>query len=93
MRFTDRIVVVTGGGFGIGRAIALAFGREGAHCVLASRNRERLEAVAAELRSLGTRPMVAVLSVADEAAVAAMVVAAESAYGRIDVLVNNAGIT
>ncbi len=93
MRFQDRVVLVTGGGFGIGRAIALGFGREGAHCVLASRNRERLEAVASELRSFGTRPTVAVLSVADEAAVANMVIAAESTYGRIDVLVNNAGIT
>ena len=92
MRFRDRIVVVTGGGYGIGRGIALAFGREGAHVVLAARSREKLEAVAGELRALGTRPMVSELSVSDEAAVAGMVRSTESAYGRIDVLVNNAGI-
>src|SRR4029079_4721027 len=90
MRFRDHIVVVTGGGYGIGRGIALAFGREGAHVVLAARSRGKLEAVAGALRELGTIPMVAEVSVSDEAAVAAMVRAAESAYGRIDVLVNNA---
>ena len=92
MRFRDRVVVVTGGGYGIGRGIALAFGREGAHVVLAARSREKLEAVAGELRTMGTRPLVAEVSVSDEAAVAAMVRSAESEYGRIDVLVNNAGI-
>ena len=93
MRFQDRIVIVTGGGYGIGRAIALAFGREGAHVVLAARSWAKLEAVAAELRALGTKPTVAELSVANEAAVADMVRSAESTYGRVDVLVNNAGIT
>ena len=92
MRFKDRLVVVTGGGYGIGRGIALAFGREGAHVVLAARSRGKLEAVAGELRAMGTRPLVAEVSVSDEAAVAAMVRSAESEYGRIDVLVNNAGI-
>src|SRR5262249_23919876 len=84
---------VTGGGYGIGRAIAFAFGREGAHCVLAARSKEKLEEVASELRGMGTKPAVAVLTVSDEAAVASMVRTAESTYGRIDVLVNNAGIT
>ena len=93
MRFQDRIVIVTGGGYGIGRAIALAFGREGAHVVLAARSRDRLEGVAHELRGMGTKPTVAVLSVSDEAAVASMVDSAIRTYGRVDVLVNNAGIT
>ncbi len=92
MRFRDSVVIVTGGGYGIGRGIALAFGREGAHVVLAARSREKLEAVATELRAVGTRPLVAELSVSDEAAVAAMVDSAVRTYGRVDVLVNNAGI-
>ena len=92
MRFRDRIVIVTGGGYGIGRGIALAFGREGAHVVLAARSRGKLEAVAGELRAMGTKPMVAELSVSDEAAVSAMADSAVRSYGRVDVLVNNAGI-
>ena len=92
MRFQDATVIVTGGGYGIGRAIALAFGREGANVVLAARSREKLEAVAGELRALGTRPIVAGLSVTDEDAVGAMVRDAHARTGRLDVLVNNAGI-
>jgi len=92
MRFQDRVIIVTGGGVGIGRAIALAFGREGAHCVLAARRRDKLEAVAAELRALDARPAVHETDVTDEASVAAMVGATRRDYGRIDVLVNNAGV-
>ena len=92
MRFQDRIVIVTGGGYGIGREIALAFGREGAHVALAARSAERLEAVAKELRALGTRPAVFMLDVRDEDAVRAMVERTLAERGRIDVLVNNSGI-
>lgn len=92
MRFKGWTVVVTGGGYGIGRAIALAFGREGANLELAARSRDKLEAVAAELRTLDTRPSVTPLNVADEAAVAAMIRGAHARSGRLDVLVNNSGI-
>jgi NAD(P)-dependent dehydrogenase (short-subunit alcohol dehydrogenase family) len=93
MRFSKRTIIVTGGGFGIGRAISLGFGREGANVVLASRSKPNLEAVAAELRALGTDPTVAPLDVRDEAAVESMVKASEERYGSIDVLVNNSGIS
>jgi NAD(P)-dependent dehydrogenase (short-subunit alcohol dehydrogenase family) len=86
------MAIVTGGGVGIGREIALAFGREGANVAIASRSREKLEAVATELRAMGTDPMVAVLSVTEEPAVAALVDQARARYGRIDILVNNSGI-
>jgi len=92
MRFKDWTVIVTGGGYGIGRAIALAFGREGANVTLAARSRDRLEAVAGELRALGTRPAVSVLSVSDGPAVEAMVKQAHERAGRLDVLINNSGI-
>lgn len=92
MAFTDQTVIVTGAGYGIGKAIALGFGRQGANVVLAARSREKLEAVAAELARLGTRPLVVPTDVASEPEVAAMVRTAASRYGGIDVLVNNAGI-
>ena len=92
MRFKDQTVIVTGAGYGIGRAIALAFGRQGANVVLAARSRDKLEVVAAELTALGGSPLVAVTDVSSERDAAAMAEAARSRYGGIDVLVNNAGI-
>src|SRR5204862_7765511 len=91
-RFEGRCAIVTGAGYGIGKAIALALGREGANVVLAARSTEKLEAVAATLRALGTRPLVVPTDVASDDAVRAMVQAALAACGAIDVLVNNAGI-
>jgi NAD(P)-dependent dehydrogenase (short-subunit alcohol dehydrogenase family) len=92
MEFTDQAIIVTGAGYGIGREIALAFGRLGGNVVLAARSREKLDAVAAELKALQTRPLAIPLDVAREAEVAAMVKQAHGAYGKIDVLVNNSGI-
>jgi NAD(P)-dependent dehydrogenase (short-subunit alcohol dehydrogenase family) len=92
MRFQDRVVIVTGGGYGIGRALALAFGREGAHVMLAGRSAERLRAVAGELRALGTRPGVFPLDVRDENAVRDMTARTLAGHGRIDTLVNNSGV-
>jgi NAD(P)-dependent dehydrogenase (short-subunit alcohol dehydrogenase family) len=92
MRFSGWTAIVTGGGYGIGRAIALALGKEGANVALAARSREKLEAVAATLRAMGTSPGVYALSVADEPAVEAMVRAERERTGRLDVLVNNSGI-
>src|SRR3989338_5669743 len=92
MGFKGQTVIVTGAGYGIGRAIALGFGRRGANVVLAARSRDKLEAVAAELTALGTKPLVVVTDVSSEPDVAAMARAALARYGGIDVLVNNAGI-
>ncbi len=92
MEFTDQTIIVTGAGYGIGREIALAFGRQGGNIVLAARSREKLDTVAAELKTLKTRPLVVTLDVSREAEVAAMVKQAQQVYGRIDVLVNNSGI-
>ena len=75
MRFRSQVVIVTGGGVGIGRGIALAFGREGANVVLAARTGPKLDAVAAELKALGTDPLVHVADVAQERAVESMIAA------------------
>lgn len=90
-RFRDKVVVVTGASSGIGRAAALAFAREGAKMVLLSRSREKLEAVAEEIRALGQDVFVAPADVASKEEVDAAIAEALEHYGRIDVLFNNAG--
>ena len=92
MRFKDQTIIVTGAGYGIGKQIALAFGREGGNVTLAARSMDKLNAVAVELRALGTRPLVVNTNVAIEADVQNMIAAAQAEFGRIDVLVNNSGI-
>ncbi len=94
MSESPRVVVITGAGTGIGRACALRFGRAGWHCLLAGRRRDKLEAVAAELRALPGAAG-ATVEALDVAAPGAMSVAIErllAARGRVDALVANAGI-
>lgn len=88
---TDRVAVVTGAAMGIGRAVALALARFGAHLALCDREAEELESVAAEARGLDRRVVTGVLDVRDAEAVRSWLEAVRSAHGRVDVLVNNAG--
>lgn len=90
--FTDKVVLVTGASRGIGRAVALAFAREGARLVLAARSAEHLARVEKEVRELGSVAVSVPTDVTDHDAVTALVEAAITRFGRIDVLVNNAGI-
>ena len=92
MRLSGRVALITGGGRGIGRAIALRFVSEGAAVMLAATKREPLEATAAEIRKAGGRAATAVVDVADEAAVKTVVAATLGELGRLDILVNNAGV-
>lgn len=86
-------VVVTGASSGIGRATALTFARRGSHLVLAARNEQALEEVAAECRRLGARAVAVPTDVSDAAAVTRLAAAAADAFGgRIDTWINNAGI-
>jgi NAD(P)-dependent dehydrogenase (short-subunit alcohol dehydrogenase family) len=91
-RLAGRVALVTGAGRGIGRGIALGFAREGADLVLVSRTTEELEAAASDARAAGVEALVAAADVRDETAVQAVVSAAVQQFGRIDVLVNAAGI-
>ncbi|RMT81215.1 SDR family NAD(P)-dependent oxidoreductase [Pseudomonas viridiflava] len=89
-RFTQKVVVVTGAGSGIGEATAKRFAREGAHVVLVGRNEEKLNKVHAQLEGEGH--LVRAADVADLSDVEALFKEVASQFGRLDVLVNNAGI-
>lgn len=90
-KLAEKIALVTGSGRGIGRAIALAFAREGADLVLAARTPEQLDAVAADIRALGRRVLSVPTDVADRASVDALAENVRREFGRLDILVNNAG--
>ncbi len=91
-RMDGRVVVVTGASSGLGAGFARALSSAGATVVLAARRKERLEALAGELRSRGAPASTVACDVADPESCAAMVRAAMDEHGRIDVLVNNAGL-
>lgn len=84
--------IVTGGGRGIGRAIAIAFAREGAVVTLASRSAHEVERTASEVRSRGGRALAVPTDVTSRAGVQALVARTLQETGRIDVVVNSAGI-
>jgi 3-oxoacyl-[acyl-carrier protein] reductase len=86
-----RVAIVTGGSQGIGRAIALALAGEGADLALAARRRARLDAVAEEVRALGTSAHVIEADVATPTGCTRVVDGTVDRYGRVDILVNNAG--
>jgi len=92
MRLKDKVAVVTGGGSGIGRGIALAFAREGADIVVADLNRSAAEETVAGVRAAGRRGLAVETDVSAADQVNAMVSGAHQAFGRIDVLANVAGI-
>ncbi|WP_132537004.1 SDR family oxidoreductase [Rhizobium sp. PP-F2F-G48] len=88
----EKIVLITGASSGIGAGIARELAKSGATLVLGARRLDRLESLATELRAEGAKVMVQTLDVTDRADVAAFAEAARDAFGRIDVIVNNAGI-
>ncbi|MBM3948302.1 MAG: SDR family oxidoreductase [SAR202 cluster bacterium] len=93
MRLKDRVALITGGGSGIGRATALLFAREGAKVVVADLAAKNAKAVAKEVRAAGGAATPVAGDVTSPKDAEAMVKAAVSAYGRLQVLVNSAGIS
>ncbi|MDQ1591190.1 MAG: hypothetical protein QOG71_1817 [Pyrinomonadaceae bacterium] len=94
LRLKDKIALITGGGRGIGRAVAFAFAREGASVAVVARTAGEVERVAAEVREeCGVQTMHATCDVSDAGEVARAFALAAEAFGRgTDILVNNAGI-
>ncbi|MFC3609132.1 SDR family oxidoreductase [Stutzerimonas tarimensis] len=87
------LVVITGASSGIGRAAAMAFSRQGARLVLAARDAEALEEVAAECRQLGAEALAMPTDMTQSESVEQLAIAAgEFGYGRVDVWINNAGV-
>jgi len=89
----DRIAVITGASTGIGQSIAAAFAAEGAKTVLASRSREKLEAVANQILGAGGHAHVVPTDVTAEGQVVALFRQTLDVFGRVDILVNNAGVS
>jgi len=92
MELKGKVAIVTGGGQGIGKAIALAYAREGADVALAARNREKIEAVARQVSEMGRPAFGVPADVSKRGDVESMVAQTMERFGKIDILVNNVGI-
>lgn len=92
MRLRDKVAVITGGGRGIGRAVALGVARQGAAVVVAARSVGEVEQTVRAVEADGGRALAVACDVTDEQAVRGLIGAALERFGRIDVLVNNAGV-
>jgi len=89
----DKVVLITGSTSGIGKAMAKSFGRAGAQVVIMGRNRTNLEGTAQELNQLHIRNLAILADVSKEADCARMVSETVAAFGKLDILINNAGIS
>jgi len=90
-RVSGKVAIITGGGTGIGRACALALAREGAKVALAARRRDKVEAVAREIIAAGGEALAVECDVTDKVSVERAVRAVEERFGRLHVIINNAG--
>ena len=91
MRLSQRVAIVTGSGQGIGRASALALAGEGARIVLNARTKAHIDAVAAEIETMGGKAVAVPGDISDRQVVQQVVDTAIASFGRLDILVNNAG--
>jgi len=93
MYLLNKAAIITGGGRGIGRSIALRFAEHGAKCLIADINFDNACKVAAEINQSGANAFAVKADVTSESDVESMVKACIDSYGKVDILVNNAGIT
>jgi 3-oxoacyl-[acyl-carrier protein] reductase len=92
MRLKDKVAIITGSARGIGQATALKFAAEGAKVVVCDLDRKAVDEVVAQIVAKGGQAIGFTVNVTDKASIAAMVKGVTDKYGRVDVLVNNAGI-
>jgi len=92
MILKDKVAIITGGGGGIGRATALALSKEGARVTIADIDLAKAKAVAAEIKEKGREAIAVKVDVTDTEDITRMVEVTQGAFGRIDILVNGAGI-
>ncbi|MFN6558664.1 MAG: SDR family NAD(P)-dependent oxidoreductase [Nostoc sp. ChiSLP01] len=91
-KLTDKVAIVTGASSGIGEATALALAAEGATVAIAARRSDRLQTLEARITSTGGKVLSITTDVSDEAQVEALVNKTHSKFGRVDILINNAGV-
>lgn len=92
MQLAEKAIVITGGGSGIGRSMAVLFASEGANVVIADWHKDDLDSAAQEITDAGGKAVAMTADVSKQADCEAMIDKAIEAFGRIDVLVNNAGV-
>jgi NAD(P)-dependent dehydrogenase (short-subunit alcohol dehydrogenase family) len=92
MSASEKIALVTGAGTGVGKAVAIALAKAGYHLALAGRRREPLDETAAAVKAAGVRAEVVPADVSKRDSVLALFAQVKSAFGRLDVLFNNAGV-
>ncbi len=90
---TGRVAIITGGSIGLGRQMAEALAEMGANLVLCARKKERCEETAHDMEKLGVRALAMGCDVKDQASVERLVADTVSEFGRVDILINNAGIS
>jgi 7-alpha-hydroxysteroid dehydrogenase len=92
-RLDDKVAIITGGGRGLGAAIAVAFAEAGADVLIASRTESELEAVAEQVRAVGRKAHIVTADLAHPEATAQLAEQAVEAFGKLDIVVNNVGGT
>ena len=92
MRLQDKVSIITGSGRGIGRATALKFAAEGARTVVCDLDQASVDAVVAQIKASGREASGYLVDVTDRSSIDEMVAGVKASYGRIDTLVNNAGV-
>ncbi|MCL1049686.1 SDR family oxidoreductase [Shewanella abyssi] len=91
--FKDKVIIVTGASEGIGRALAIALAPLGCQLVISARNQQRLTSLASEITALGQPPLVFAADLAQQPQCQGLIEVCIARFGRLDILINNAGMT